>query len=275
MTTRRMAGVGCATVLAGLLASAPAEAQKGKPSPQANWECTISLADTFTSSDSTPYQTVIRSDGKGPYTHGTTNKVTCEIYSESGNPKFKLHFQPTFKSTRRVVILAQEGYTGAQTLQPDYFEVLSLKTAVPVQGEDAVYMRPFRMSKDGASRFFRGNSFIGVPEGDPWYADTGNLYTGSSSVFVRPFSNCAWEIWFDPSAPGKTVDANGKVVENSEDGFDSMILPAGTIQGNTTFPRTLGHYENTSKTGSSQLGFFPMPFHATVSINGTGATCTP
>jgi hypothetical protein len=274
MTTGRMAGVGCATILVGVLASVPAEAQKGKPSPPANWECTIALADTMTGSDGTTYQAVIQSDGKGPYVHGTTNKVTCQIATDGGgNPKFKLHFQPTYKSTRRVVIVAQSGYSGAETLQPDYFEVLDLKTAVPVQGEDAVYMRPFRISKDGASRFFRGHSFIGVPEGDPWYADTGNLYTGSSSVFVKPFSNCAWEIWFDPSAPGKTVDADGKIVSDSA--LDYMTLPAGTIQGNTTFPRTLGHYYNTGKNGTVQLGFFAMPFHATVSINGTGATCEP
>jgi hypothetical protein len=154
MSKRHMVAIGCGVLLAGMATTAPVAAQKGKTTVSANWECTISLADTFTGSGST-YQTVIRSDGKGPYTHGTTNKVTCEIYSESGNPKFKLHFQPTFKSTRRVVILPQEGYTDAETLQPDYFEVLSLKTAVFVQGEDAIYMRPFRISKDGASRFFR------------------------------------------------------------------------------------------------------------------------
>lgn len=266
MRMLRIAVIGCVVVVTLTVAGTGVEAQKGKPAPpNPNWICSIAFRDADGD--------MIRSDTRGPYVHGA-EQVTCEIYTDGGgNPKFKLHFRPDSKSTRRLRIeggSTVEGFefSAANTLQPDYFEVVDLKTAVPVYDGDgsaipAVYLRPFRVSKDGATFFFRGNS-INRPE-DPWYADT----NGASSVFVQPLSNCSWDMWFDPDADGPLqVDASGRVVGPEE--AVGLETPLWTPTGQ----RLLLVYERIRKE-TVHRGYVAMPFAARVTIVTGGASCTP
>jgi hypothetical protein len=173
--------------------------------------------------------------------------VTCEIYpSGTGALAENLHFQPQYKSPRRIVLVGQPGYEGAETLQPDFFEVWRLRSASEL---GRTYLRAFRVTKNGASEAFRGDSFA-----------SGTLWDGSSSVFVTRVEPCAWDIEFAPDAPPVWVGSDGAVGGTAQ--MESIGMPR-VLTLLTGIPRK-----------TTKAGDFPMPFKARVEIiGGVGSGC--
>ena len=228
------------TVIGSIAPTGHLQAAK-KPAPSSSdWGCAATFFDR--------QGDVIRSDGGGAYVNGVS-RVECSIYM-SGAKTGNLHLQPDSRGPRRIHLEGQSygsvDYTSDDTAAPDYFEVGNLVSALATGG---TYLRPFRVTKGGATNVFRGDSFA-----------SGTLYDSSSSVFVTPLDACSWNVEFRPGEPLVTVDADGRTEPSST----------------WTDPRELALYSLTTSRGKAVqtlLGYVPMPFRVRIDVIANKPGC--
>ena len=234
-----------------VILGASASAQRGGPKPDIqSWPCQLTLRDGMDESGN-PVDAIL-SDGQGSYVNGQDGgRVKCKIAYAPGTAHDG--WLEMFIDTNSVRYMtfpgrdAQRVYTttGYSTFfNRGSFEVKVIKTADVV---GATYLRPFRAYVDtpqfaGKARF-TGDSFLIGPN------SSGEVLTGTSSVFVTVIDGCTWQVTSEPSLP----------------------LTSGET---AVSPRVLRLFE-TKKNGSPvPAADFLMPFSGTVRVIGVKPGCT-